>query len=419
MNGHIELQVVSEVDWGNDKEAIMANSSSFDDFAEQQELSSGQEKKIAEHTSFLSLTLDENYLNVQNIELNENLEVEENNKVQITRLSDLFENIDTYISELSEEERSEFLKKLHSKLVRQFPEWDMTGTENQIESGAEANQKTEEVTNTQPTSSTVPDNANAAIIANISIVVNSVIRIGANGAKLVADFFEEVVSKHSEKDLTDKESLDKNNNQVMSGINNISSTATDSSIPSNILYRLEVLKQNEKLYKDNLQALWQEPELSKVKKRIQDFAHEQNSSFQDVVQKINEDPELSEITYEFNEAVLASPDAQEKIDVMDNAFSSWMKSHSALTNDFCYLNPENKEMGKAFREYEQSYDNMKEATQEMPKQEGKDKSHFLKLMEYMEKIKENIKKFVNSVKNFFSKTFGQNAQENETNYPSI
>jgi len=96
-----------------------------------------------------------------------------------------------------------------------------------------------------------------------------------------------------------------------------------------------------------------------------------------------------------------------------------MKSHSALTNDFCYLNPENKEMGKAFREYEQSYDNMKEATQEMPKQEGKDKSHFLKLMEYMEKIKENIKKFVNSVKNFFSKTFGQNAQENETNYPSI
>jgi len=63
-----------------------------------------------------------------------------------------------------------------------------------------------------------------------------------------------VVFKHSEKDLTDKESLDENNNQVMSGINNISSTTTDSSIPMNILYR-ELLKQNEKLYRDNSQAL--------------------------------------------------------------------------------------------------------------------------------------------------------------------
>ncbi len=63
-----------------------------------------------------------------------------------------------------------------------------------------------------------------------------------------------MVFKHSEKDLTDKESLDENNNQVMSGINNISSTTTDSSIPMNILYR-ELLKQNEKLYRDNSQAL--------------------------------------------------------------------------------------------------------------------------------------------------------------------
>lgn len=95
-----------------------------------------------------------------------------------------------------------------------------------------------------------------------------------------------MVFKHSEKDLTDKESLDENNNQVMSGINNISSTTTDSSIPMNILYR-ELLKQNEKLYRDNSQALWQEPKLSKAKKRVQYFAYEQNLSFQTVVQKIN------------------------------------------------------------------------------------------------------------------------------------
>lgn len=63
-----------------------------------------------------------------------------------------------------------------------------------------------------------------------------------------------MVFKHSEKDLTDKESLDENNNQVMSGINNISSTTTDSNIPMNIQYR-ELLKQNEKLYRDNSQAL--------------------------------------------------------------------------------------------------------------------------------------------------------------------
>lgn len=95
-----------------------------------------------------------------------------------------------------------------------------------------------------------------------------------------------MVFKHSEKDLTDKESLDENNNQVMSGINNISSTTTDSSIPMNILYR-ELLKQNEKLYRDNSQALWQEPKLLKAKKRVQYFAYEQNLSFQTVVQKIN------------------------------------------------------------------------------------------------------------------------------------
>lgn len=95
-----------------------------------------------------------------------------------------------------------------------------------------------------------------------------------------------MVFKHSEKDLTDKESLDENNNQVMSGINNISSTTTDSNIPMNILYR-ELLKQNEKLYRDNSQALWQEPKLSKAKKRVQYFAYEQNLSFQTVVQKIN------------------------------------------------------------------------------------------------------------------------------------
>ena len=95
-----------------------------------------------------------------------------------------------------------------------------------------------------------------------------------------------MVFKHSEKDLTDKESLDENNNRVKSGINNISSTTTDSSIPMNILYR-ELLKQNEKLYRDNSQALWQEPKLSKTKKRVQYFAYEQNLSFQTVVQKIN------------------------------------------------------------------------------------------------------------------------------------
>ena len=95
-----------------------------------------------------------------------------------------------------------------------------------------------------------------------------------------------MVFKHSEKDLTDKESLDENNNRVKSGINNISSTTTDSSIPMNILYR-ELLKQNEKLYRDNSQALWQEPKLSKAKKRVQYFAYEQNLSFQTVVQKIN------------------------------------------------------------------------------------------------------------------------------------
>lgn len=431
MNEHNELQVDSEVDWESENdnangEAIIANSSFLDDFTEKQELSSGQENKIGEQTSVLSLALDESHLNVQNIEQNQN-DVKEIDKKQTISRSEIVEKIKIYLNQIEDDNaKLEFLKYLNAKLGLPFPELDNITTANQLKSVSNSNQQIEEHTNTQPVlkkseenTASVPDTTTGAIVDNISRVVDSITRIGADGVSLLANVFDGVVSKRLKKDLTDREYLDKNKNQVVSGINNISFTATDSNIPSNILYRLEVLKQNEKLYRDNLQTLWQESELSKVKKRVQDFACEQNLSFQDVVQKINQDPGLYEISDEFNKAVSASPEAQKKIDSMDHALSSWMKAHTALTNDFCYLDPENEEMQKVFKEYEQSSDNMKEATQEMPKQEGKDQSHFLKLMEYMEKIKEKIKEFVTSVKNFFSKTFGQNEQKNESNIPSI
>lgn len=54
---------------------------------------------------------------------------------------------------------------------------------------------------------------------------------------------------------------------------------------------------------------------------------------------------------------------------------------------------------------------MQEITQFSPKNEESEQSDYLKLKEYMEKIKQQIKEFVTKVKNFFSNITGSKPQD--------
>jgi hypothetical protein len=188
-------------------------------------------------------------------------------------------------------------------------------------------------------------------------------------------------------------------------------------VPSNVQYRLNQLKGAEATYKENLDHLWSIPEMNKVYDRITNAAKEKGCFIEEIIHKINNNPDVSELSKAFNESYKNSNEAQDNIYKMDLALQDWQSIHEKLTNDFCHLDPDNQILQEAFQEYNNSADNMQNAVEKLPKISVAEQSHSEIYMKYMEKIKEKIREFVSSVKSFFSNIMKQ--EKVEDNAPTI
>ena len=61
---------------------------------------------------------------------------------------------------------------------------------------------------------------------------------------------------------------------------------------------------------------------------------------------------------------------------MDHALSDWKDSYSSLTEDFGYGDADNSDYRRAFGQYENSREDMEEATASAPKTSEEETNHF-------------------------------------------
>ena len=239
---------------------------------------------------------------------------------------------------------------------------------------------------------------------------NNVYEIALNRKEPDSDFLLKISNNRSRvADLTIAGTDISTNNTA-----NIQMVREESSLPDSMLYRLENLRIAQEDYQAGLEGFWQEEKMSRVRDKIREYAEENGMSEQDVIAGINKDTDmnLSEISQVFNEAYENSPAAKTAKEKMDHALSDWKDSYSSLTEDFGYGDADNSDYRRAFGQYENSREDMEEATASVPKTPEEETNHFDQMKEFLqqmqEKIKELAEKLVNAVKRFFGK-----GEENE------
>ena len=407
----VELDENWQTEIDNDEEIIVTNSAFLTDFSLDQPVlqrkdTFDQNTNESDNDGVLEKTLNTNVLSEPK---------RENNDTDIIKssLKKFLENFE----KLNEEDKQTLLNLLFNDLQAYQ---DFSKTQNEKNRDQDNLQQSQ--SQSQQPSDNKEKNSNEqysnneiglSVVDSIGKALSATTQLGANGIKFVADTMQKLAQySESRKKLAENEEFQKSIKNISENIVNINSTDNrHNSIPSNIQYRLEGMIQAEKAYQENLNILWQEPSLFSVRKRIMEMSEEQNIPIPNIIQKMNQDPSVSELTDAFNKAVADSDEVQQRIKKIDNSLESWMDFHSSLTDDFCYLDAENETLKKAFSEYEKSEQNMQEITQFSPKNEESEQSDFLKLKEYMEKIKQQIKEFVTKVKNFFSNITGSKPQD--------
>lgn len=154
-----------------------------------------------------------------------------------------------------------------------------------------------------------------------------------------------------------------------------------SSLPDSMLYRLENLRIAQEYYQAGLEHFRREEKMSRVRDKIREYVEKNGMSEQDVIAGINKDTDmiLSEISQVFNEAYENSPAAKTAKEKMDHALNDWKDSYSSLTEDFGYGDTDNRDYRRAFGQYENSREDMEEATASVTKTLGEDANHFEQL----------------------------------------
>ena len=104
---------------------------------------------------------------------------------------------------------------------------------------------------------------------------------------------------------------------------------------------------------------------------------------------------------------------------MEENLKKWQKYHEVLAKNFGDLDSDNNEVQEAFNNYQNSTEAMQKAAKKVPKTSEFEQSHFDKLMEYMEMIKEMIKEMALSVKHFLHKLVKNSNDDENENVPSI
>lgn len=408
-NEIVELDENWQTEIDNDEEIIVTNSaflsdSSLDQPTLKRNDTFDQNNNQSANDDVLEKTLNTNVLSEPK---RENIDTD----IIETQLKRFFESLE----KLNEEEKQALLNILFNELQAYQVYSNKQNEKSRNQDNLQHSQPQQPSDNKEKNSNEQYSNneIGLSVVDSIGKALSATTQLGANGIKFVADTMQKLAQySESRKKLVENEEFQKSIKNISENIVNINSTDNrHNSIPSNIQYRLEGMIQAEKAYQENLNILWQEPSLFSVRKRIMEMSEEQNIPIPNIIQKMNQDPSVSELTDAFNKAVADSDEVQQRIKKIDNSLESWMDFHSSLTDDFCYLDAENETLKKAFSEYEKSEQNMQEITQFSPKNEESEQSDFLKLKEYMEKIKEQIKEFVTKVKNFFSNITGSKPQD--------
>ncbi|MFD1245992.1 hypothetical protein [Paralysiella testudinis] len=212
--------------------------------------------------------------------------------------------------------------------------------------------------------------------------------------------------------LNDSKSIERENNvNIAAGMASININESQSSIPSNLLFRMENLKNAETNYIGGLEEMWQSKQMQKVRQQIKEYAGKEGIPEADVIAGINStESGMEDISSVFNQAFENDSQARAAKTKMDEALSDWKANHEYLTNDFSYLDSNNKHFKNAFDEYERSQESMESATAEVPKTLGEDKSHYQQLMEFLEQMREHIKEIVTKITDCVRSLFGRGTQ---------
>lgn len=168
-------------------------------------------------------------------------------------------------------------------------------------------------------------------------------------------------------------------------------------------YRVTKAEKASNDYANAVEKLWNSGTLPDVKKLIEERAESTGLSFQDVVDKMKPNGEMSDLHDEFVKAMSLSPDAQAHKKTLDKSLESWSKQYARGQEEV--LNPETE----GNRYTEELHDRLDKTGQKMqvnasnlPAFEDEDKSHAEKLREKIaaiaEKIKEVIANFVSTLR---------------------
>ena len=309
-NEIVELDENWQTEIDNDEEIIVTNSAFLTDFSLDQPVlqrkdTFNQNTNESDNDGVLEKTLNTNVLSEPK---------RENNDTDIIKssLKKFLENFE----KLNEEDKQTLLNLLFNEL-QAYQDYSKTQNEkNRDQDNLHQSQSQQPSDNKEKNSNEQYSNneIGLSVVDSIAKALSATTQLGANGIKFVVDTMQKLAQySESRKKLAENEEFQKSIKNISENIVNINSTDNrHNSIPSNIQYRLEGMIQAEKAYQENLNILWQEPSLFSVRKRIMEISEEQNILIPNIIQKMNQDPSVSELTDAFNKAVADSDEVQQR-----------------------------------------------------------------------------------------------------------
>lgn len=175
-------------------------------------------------------------------------------------------------------------------------------------------------------------------------------------------------------------------------------------------YRVGQVEKASNNYAQAQNKFWQSGEMADIKQEIEVLANKNNISFADAVTQMKPNGELSELHGRFNDAFIASPDAQSNKKTMDKALDGWLRQYGRAQEEL--LSPEtaiNPQYNGLKQRLETSLDKMQINTAHMPTTNADEYSHHEKMQGSLQNISEKTREITAKVEKMLG---GNNEKDN-------
>ena len=256
-------------------------------------------------------------------------------------------------------------------------------------------------------------NAVTALAEGVSSVASGAVGLGAAGLNKIGDGIKNFTNKRKTNNEANSSAYaEASAHQSAINIGSVESLESVSIDGDASSYRLEQLKNSTNLYQRQLEDFWACEGMQKVKNKIVETAEQLGCSRDDVIQRINRDDNLAELSKDFNDALKNSPDAQEHKSKMEKTVAKWGKDYERTNQDLLRtMDMHSPEFVQTQEVLNECGEEMLNATAHMPLEEGESQSHKEKIAQMIKDVAEKIKEFVNKVANLFKDNNQTNSVE--------